>query len=115
MVRIKSILAKYKEQGGELEKLALKQAASESEKSLMMQLVQFNTMMQAAADETAPHKVCSYIYDLANALNHFYHETKILSEENEARKQGLIALLVLTLDVLESCIDVLGFAAPEKM
>ncbi len=115
IVRIKSILAKYREQGGSTEGLVLQPAENQSEKSLMMQLVQFNAMMQSAAEETAPHKVCAYIYDLANAFNHFYHETKILSEEDVRKKEGLIALLVLTRDVLEACIDVLGFAAPEKM
>ena len=75
----------------------------------------FNTMMENACAELAPHKVCAYIYDLANAFNRFYHETKILAEENEGRKAGLIALLVLTRDVLETCIDVLGFSAPERM
>ena len=115
IVRIKSILGKYAEQGGSLEKLTLLPAGSESEKELEMALVQFNTMLQAAADETAPHKVCAYIYDLANAFNRFYHETKILGEENVARKESLLALLVLTRDVLETCIDVLGFEAPERM
>ncbi len=115
IVRIKSILAKYREQGGSLEALRLQCAENESEKALMMQLVQFNSMMQAAVEETAPHKVCAYIFDLANAFNHFYHETKILGEEDETKKQGLLALLVLTRDVLETCIDVLGFSAPEKM
>jgi len=115
IVRIKSILYKYREQGGSTEGLKLMPAENESEKALMMQLVQFNAMMQNAAEETAPHKVCAYIYDLANAFNHFYHETKILSEEDTKKREGLIALLVLTRDVLEVCIDVLGFSAPEKM
>lgn len=115
IVRIKSILAKYREQGGSTEGLKLRAADNESEKALMMQLVQFNTMMQNAAEETAPHKVCAYIYDLANAFNHFYHETKILGEEDVQKRGGLIALLMLTRDVLETCIDVLGFSAPEKM
>ena len=115
IVRIKSILNKYKEQGGSLAEVSLKNAENESEKALMLQITQFNAMMQAACEETAPHKVCAYIYDLANAFNHFYHETKILSEEDAVRKSGLIALLVLTRDVLETCIDVLGFSAPERM
>ena len=115
IVRIKSILNKYKEQGGNLADVALRDAENESEKDLMLQITQFNAMMQTACEETAPHKVCAYIYDLANAFNHFYHETKILSEEDSARKSGLIALLVLTRDVLETCIDVLGFSAPERM
>ena len=115
IVRIKSILAKYTEQGGDLNSAAFTEAGNESEKALEMQLVQFNAMMQNAAEEAAPHKVCAYIYDLANAFNHFYHETKILGEENEDRKKGLIALLLLTRDVLETCIDVLGFSAPDRM
>ena len=72
-------------------------------------------MMQNAVEEVAPHKVCAYVFDLANAFNHFYHETRILGEEDEDKRKGLIALLVLTRDVLETCIDVLGFEAPERM
>ena len=75
----------------------------------------FNSVMENAFEEIAPHKICSYIYDLANAFNRFYHETKILSEENEEQKASWIALLRLTRDVLEKCIDVLGFSAPERM
>ena len=90
-------------------------AHSDSEKALMLEISKFNGMMQSAFVDTAPHKVCAYIYDLANAFNHFYHETKILGEEDGARRESLIALLALTRDVLETCIDLLGFAAPEKM
>ncbi len=115
VVRIKSILSKYKEQSGSPEAVSLRVSENESEKALMLQLAQFNAMMANACEETAPHKVCAYIYELANAFNHFYHETRILAEEDEERRAGLIALLVLTRDVLESCIDVLGFEAPERM
>ena len=115
IVRIKSILAKYKEMGGQLTAVSLQPAVNESEKGLMLELVGFNAMMESAYEEIAPHKVCAYIYDLANAFNHFYHETKILTEEDQVKKEGWIALLVLTRDILETCIDVLGFSAPERM
>lgn len=116
IVRIKSILGKYAEQGGVIDKsLALREAGSESEKGLMLEIAKFNAMMEAACEESAPHKVCAYIYDLANAFNRFYHETKILTEKDGEKKAGWIALLVLTRDVLETCIDVLGFSAPERM
>jgi len=115
IVRIKSILAKYKEMGGNLASVQLQDAVSASEKDLMKEITKFNAMMESAYEEIAPHKVCAYIYDLANAFNHFYHETKIISEEDESKKAGWIALLVLTRDILETCIDVLGFSAPERM
>ena len=115
IVRIKSILNKYQEEGKAVTGLKVNQQSGESEKALMLALVKYNEMMENAYEELAPHKICAYIYDLANAFNHFYHETKILAEENEAKKQGYIALLILTKKVLEFCIDVLGFEAPERM
>lgn len=115
IVRIKSILNKYAERGGELENVRLQEVTNESEKALVMEMAKFNTMMETAFEETAPHKVCAYIYDLANAFNKFYHETRILAEPEEERKAGYIALLVLCKDILSTCIDVLGFEAPERM
>lgn len=115
IVRIKSILRKYQKQGGNLSGANLKEAVGESEKSLVMEVARFNTMIEAAAAEIAPHKVCSYLYDLSNAFNKFYHETKILGEEDRERQEGYIALLCLCLNILETCIDLLGFDAPEKM
>ena len=81
----------------------------------MLSLARFSSVMEQAAQELAPHKICAYIYDLANALNHFYHETKILAESDLSRQGAYIALLKLTADVLENGIDLLGFEAPEKM
>ncbi len=115
IVRIKSILNKYKEQGGSPDTAEIMDAVSASEKDLMMQLAGFKSTMESAGAELAPHKICAYIYDLANAFNRFYHETRILAEEDEKRKEGLIALLVLTKEIMETCIDVLGFSAPDRM
>ena len=115
IVRIKSILNKYhglgKDEGGAV----IGAAHSKSEKDLMLELSKFNAVMESAFEETAPHKICSYIYDLANAFNSFYHGTKIMSEENETVQKSYIRLLELTKSVLETCIDVLGFSAPERM
>ncbi|MDO5425925.1 MAG: arginine--tRNA ligase [Eubacteriales bacterium] len=115
IVRIKSILSKYRDQGGTPENAVISQPASDSEKALMLSLSRFNAVCENAFEEIAPHKICSYVYELANNFNSFYHETRILSEENEGQKASWIALLVLTRDVLEKCIDVLGFSAPERM
>lgn len=115
IVRIKSILAKAKEQGEDLTNLTLKEADTDSQKALMMTIARFNAMMENAYDEVAPHKICAYIYDLANALNRFYHENRILAEEDETKKRSWLGLLIMTKEILEACIDVLGFSAPERM
>ena len=115
IVRIKSILRKYEEMGGTAGDGQITASANESEKALQLELTKFNSVMETAYEESAPHKICAYIYDLANAFNKFYHETKILGSEDEAAKKSWIALLLLTRKVLETCIDLLGFEAPEKM
>lgn len=115
IVRIKSILHKYEEMGKHLEDLSVSGAHSDSEKALMLEIAKYNAVMETAYEETAPHKICAYIYDLANAFNRFYHETKILAEEDEKVQESYIAVLILTKRVLEACIDILGFEAPERM
>lgn len=115
IVRIKSILNKYHGLGKDESGAVIEAAHSKSEKNLMLELSKFNAVMESAFEETAPHKICSYIYDLANAFNSFYHGTKIMSEENETVQKSYIRLLELTKSVLETCIDVLGFSAPERM
>jgi arginyl-tRNA synthetase len=115
IVRIKSILAKYTQDGKSAQGARILPAHSESEKSLMLEIAKFNSVMENAFEESAPHKICSYIYDLANALNHFYHETKIMAEEDEQKQRGYIALIDLTRGILETCINVLGFEAPDRM
>ena len=114
IVRIKSILKKYAENGGVVDG-TIRPAENDAEKSLMLQVVKFNEVIDNVYKETAPHKLCAYIYDLANDFNKFYHETKILTEEDEEKKKGYLALLTLAKQVLETCIDLLGFTAPERM
>ena len=114
IVRIKSILKKYTAKNT-LPDAPILGAHSASEKNLMLVLSRFNAMMENAYEEKAPHKICAYIYELANAFNGFYHETKILSEEDPQVQASYIGLLVLTKNILETCIDVLGFSAPDRM
>ncbi len=115
IVRIKSILSRYVEDGNSLEEGAIYEAVNSSEKNLMLELARFNAVIEPAFEEKAPHRICSYIYELANAFNSFYHETRILGEEDEEKKKSWIRLLTLTKEVLETCIDLLGFDAPERM
>ena len=117
IVRIKSILSKYQAKGGTIEGLsdAICPAKNAGQKNLMLSLAKFNATIENAYEESAPHKICAYIYELANAFNGFYHDTKILAEENDKLQKSYIALLVLTKEVLETCIDMLGFSAPDRM
>lgn len=115
IVRIKSILNRFVEEGGDADAGRILPAVNESEKNLMLQLTGFGATVESAFEEKAPHKICAYIYEVSNAFNSFYHETKILSEANQAQKESFIQLLKLTREVLETSIDLLGFSAPDRM
>ncbi len=111
IVRIKSILAKY----GPWEHLPMQLPANAYAKDLMLAITRFAPAMESALKGSAPNLVCAYIYELAGCVNKFYHETRILSEEDATLKAGYISLIALAKDILETCIDILGFSAPEKM
>ena len=115
IVRIKSILSKAAEAGAVGQTGEILSAAGAGEKSLMLQIARFSEVMEGAFEEMAPHKICQYIYELANRFNSFYHDTKILTEEDAGRRSSYIALISLTKTVLETCIHVLGFEAPDRM
>lgn len=118
MVRIKSILAKYFADGAEKKPVAINASVrryGEDELALMLLTARFNDVLEHAYEEVAPHKICQYIYELADAFNRFYHNNKIIAE-TEAVKQGeWISLITLVLHLLEVCIDLLGFSAPDRM
>lgn len=115
IVRIKSILEKFREEGGNLADAKILEPASRGEKILMLQTARYNEALEGAYAEKAPHRLCAYIYELANNFNSFYHETKILTEENPEQKKSWLRLLNTVREVLEDAIDVLGFEAPERM
>ena len=115
MVRIRSIIRKYRDAGNTVGDHPVNPVTTDSEKALYLSLAKYADALEAAYEETAPHRLCAYIYELSNAFNKFYHETKILSVEDKEIVAGYIALLELTGRVLNRCIDLLGFEAPERM
>ena len=116
IVRIGSILNRWEKDVSRDEELIRKALASSADaKALALVLSRYNEVVLTAWEQLAPHKICQFIYELSNAFNTFYHNVRILAEEDEERKEGYLALLDLTRRVLLNCIDMLGFSAPEKM
>lgn len=114
IVRIKSILSKYSESGKD-NKGVINPAIEASEKTLSLSLIKFSEVIESAYKEKAPHKICQYIYEVSNAFNGFYHNTKILAEPDEKQQAGYIALITLTKEILEQCIDLLAIECPDRM
>ena len=118
IVRIKSVLRKYKD-AGHVHVPALREAGTLPEnrtlKALALALCGFAESVQEAAERIAPNRLCAFLYALSNAVNSFYHETKILSEPDESLQELYVAIMALALAELEEGIGLLGFSAPEQM
>ena len=112
IVRIKSILAKY---DGDVAAAKLLAPTSQEQKDLMLVLSRLQDSLLAAYRDSLPNVICAYIYELAGAANKFYHDVRIITEPDPAQKASYVALMTLTRRALETCIDLLGFSAPDKM
>ena len=117
IVRIKSILDKFMDSGKTISTtMDILPASSKVERDLMLQVTRFSDMIHSAYEEQAPHRICQYIYDLADKFSSFYHDTKVISEDNsEERQASLILMITIVKDILLTCIDLLAFEAPERM
>lgn len=117
IVRIKSIINRYKELFGELQPAteAILPTAIASETALMLETAKFGDIIWHSYEENAPHRICQYIYDLANVFNGFYHENKVIAEEDKEKQQSWMTLISLVQGILETCIGLLGFEAPDRM
>ena len=111
IVRIKSILSRF----GPWRHLEIQAPVSEAQKNLMLSITKLAPALEGAYRTSSPNLICSYIYELAGTVNAFYHETRILTESDSVLQKGYIALIGLAKDILEQCVDLLGFQAPEKM
>lgn len=128
IVRISSILRKYMAECGIEDAMSVadyikKESTAfniltvddKNGRTLETLLTRYQDEINNAWKDLAPHRICTYIYDLSNAFNSFYHNVKFLAEEDEQKKKGYLALLMLTWKVLTTCIHTLGFDAPERM
>ena len=116
IVRIKSILAKNLKENGELQAdVVISAASTKSEEDLMLALTKFIDTIENAYRDDAPHRICQFVYELSEAFNKFYHENKILANDDTKQRNSWIKLITLVADVLNTSIDLLGFEAPERM
>lgn len=116
IVRIKSLLSKVQENGIVIDENApLEPSHSQSETDVMLSLCKWQDTVYAAYDEQAPHKICQFIYELSDSFNKFYHENRIVNNEDEKMRNSYIKLIRLVGDVLGTATGLLGLQAPDRM
>lgn len=116
IVRIKSLLSKVQENGIVIdENVPLEPSHSQSETDVMLSLCKWQDTVYAAYNEQAPHKICQFIYELSDSFNKFYHENRIVNNEDEKVRNSYIKLSRLVGDVLGTATGLLGLQAPDRM
>ncbi|MBQ2966607.1 MAG: arginine--tRNA ligase [Clostridia bacterium] len=108
-VRIKSILKKIEADGEILP------PEGDIQRELFLYLTEFPYAVWQSAEDFAPNTLAEYIYSLAVLLNRYYHEYKVLSEPDEAKKASRVATLKMAYALLEELLDILGIEIPERM
>ena len=84
------------------------------ERALAMRLLAYPSAIDTTLDSYSPHKLCTYVYELASDFSSFYQECPILKSDEPVRTSRL-ALADLTARVLEHSLGLLGITAPEQM
>jgi arginyl-tRNA synthetase len=84
------------------------------ERALAMLILALPTAIDAAVESYQPHKLCTYMYDLASSFSAFYEHCPILASDEPVRSSRL-ALADLAGRTLERGLDLLGIEAPEQM
>ena len=116
IVRIKSLFAKSKELGYVVDMdTPFKPSQSQSETDVMLSLCKWQDTVYTAYEEQAPHKICQFIYELSDAFNKFYHENRIVNNEDEGTRNSYIKLSCLVGNILETATGLLGIETPERM
>jgi len=112
--RIHSILRKVEQEYSFSSVPNLQLLTHESETKLMKSLIRFPEMIQSAADSREPHRLINYLNDLASHFTTFYHDCRILGQEEDL-VQARSALSKATAQVLANGLGILGITAPEEM
>ncbi len=126
--RTQSVLTKFKTQSSKLKSTVQSSKVDqklEPEEILLLRLVhRFPEVVQEATEQFAPHALCNYLFDLAQAFNLFYQKHKILGTEAQKGSEGQrliglqefrVVLTEATGQVLKNGLHLLGIAAPERM
>ncbi len=86
-----------------------------AEHALALDLLGFGRVVAQVGAELEPHRLCTYLFDLAQAYMAFYETCPVLSAPDEATRTSRLALSAATLRVLVQGLELLGVEAPEQM
>lgn len=89
--------------------------ADERERTLALRLLQFGSAFDDATARRSPHRLCTYVYDLACDFTSFYEGCPVLRAEDDDQRRSRLALCDATASTIAAALGLLGISAPEEM
>ena len=86
-----------------------------AERELAMRVLQFDSAFWDTLDKYSPHRLCTYLYDLASSFSSFYEQCSVLKADTDDQRNSRLMLCDLTARVMQAGLGVLGIEAPEQM
>ena len=86
-----------------------------AEHELAMRVLQFDSAFWDTLDKYSPHRLCTYLYDLASSFSSFYEQCSVLKADTDDQRNSRLMLCDLTARVMQAGLGVLGIEAPEQM
>jgi arginyl-tRNA synthetase len=114
-VRIKSIFRKAESQGIVPNINAPIFVKEPAERALALKLLQFPGAVEGVASSLEPHRLCTYLYELAALYHQFFENCPVIRAENEELRQSRFALSDVTARVLRQGLNLLGIQTVEQM
>ncbi|MFM7745589.1 MAG: DALR anticodon-binding domain-containing protein, partial [Actinomycetota bacterium] len=87
---------------------------AKEERTLALTLLQFDSAVRDTIDKASPHRLCTYLYEVATAFTGFYENCPVLKSDEPVRSSRLV-LCDATARVLQTGLGLLGIDAPEAM
>lgn len=114
--RVRSIFRKGIEQGNiDLSALTEIDISDPVEKQLSLKLFQLDDVLEKVAQHLEPHRLCTYLFELASQFNSFYEACPVLKAESEIQRQSRLLLCDLTARTIELGLRLLGIRVSERM
>ena len=112
--RIQSILRKVAEQYTFEGSPDLSLLTHHTEEKLVKDMLKLPEIVEGAAESREPHRIITYLNELASDFTSFYHDCRIIGVEEDL-VQARAALANATAQVLRNGLTILGITAPDKM
>lgn len=86
-----------------------------AERTLILKIIQFNSVVQSVASSLEPHRLCTWLFELASAYSGFYENCPVLTARDEATRRSRLGLCHLAARALKQGLNLLGIHTLEQM